>query len=47
MKTVYLLRTRTSDQGTEGMLITDGFMCKTLDIMYTIRRIQCSHSSIS
>jgi hypothetical protein len=32
MKTVYLLRTRTSDQGTEGMLITDGFMCKTLEL---------------
>jgi hypothetical protein len=32
MKTVYLLRTRTSDQGTEGTLITDGFICKTLEL---------------
>jgi len=33
MKTVYLLRLRTSDMGTEGMLITqDGFECKTLEL---------------
>lgn len=32
MKTVYLIRTRTSDQGTEGIL-TDGiFTCKTLEL---------------
>jgi len=38
MKTVYLLRTRTSDQGTEGMLITDGFMCKTLELPWRENR---------
>jgi hypothetical protein len=33
MKEVYLLRLRTSDQGTEGMLITtDGFQCMTLEL---------------
>ena len=43
MKTVYLLRTRTSDQGTEGMLITDGFMCKTLELPWreNQRSISC------
>ena len=38
MKTVYLLRTRTSDQGTEGTLITDGFMCKTLELPWRENR---------
>lgn len=32
MKTVYLLRTKTSDQGTEGVLITHDFTCKTLEL---------------
>lgn len=43
MKNVYLLRTRTSDQGTEGMLITDGFMCKTLELPWreNQRSISC------
>jgi len=38
MKTVYLLRTRTSNQGTEGMLITDGFVCKTLELPWRENR---------
>ena len=43
MKTVYLLRTRQSDQGTEGILITDGFMCKTLELPWrqNKRSISC------
>ena len=43
MKTVYLLRTKTSDQGTEGVLITDGFMCKTLELPWreNKRSISC------
>lgn len=32
MKRVYLFRTLTSDQGTEGVLATDGFFCKTLEL---------------
>lgn len=33
MKTVYLLRLRSSDHGTEGRLITeDGFECSTLEL---------------
>lgn len=33
MKDVYIMRFRTSDQGTEGILITsDGFECKTLEL---------------
>jgi len=33
MKKVYLIRFRTSDQGTEGMLVSeDGFECKTLEL---------------
>lgn len=33
MKTVWLFRTVTSDQGTEGFLSTfDGFSCKTLEL---------------
>lgn len=32
MKDVYLFRTITSDQGTEGILATDGFFCKTLEL---------------
>lgn len=33
MKEVYILRLRTSDQGTEGMLITtDGYQCMTLEL---------------
>lgn len=38
MKTVYLLRTRTSDQGTEGTLLTDGFICKTLELPWRENR---------
>jgi len=43
MKTVYLLRTQTSDQGTKGVLITDGFMCKTLELPWrdNQRSISC------
>lgn len=44
MKTVYLIRTRTSDQGTEGILIsTEGFMCKTLELPWrqNQRSISC------
>lgn len=32
MKNVYLLRTSTSDMGTEGVLITNGFMCKMIEL---------------
>jgi hypothetical protein len=32
MKDVYLFRTTTSDHGTEGMLVTEGFFCKTLEL---------------
>lgn len=32
MKDVFLFRTTTSDQGTEGILATDGFFCKTLEL---------------
>jgi hypothetical protein len=32
MRNVYLFRTLTSDQGTEGILATDGFFCKTLEL---------------
>lgn len=32
MRDVYLLRWKTSDQGTEGSLITEGFDCKTLEL---------------
>lgn len=32
MKEVYLFRTSTSDQGTQGILATDGFFCKTLEL---------------
>lgn len=43
MNQVYLLRTKTSDQGTEGVLITDGFMCKTLELPWreNKRSISC------
>lgn len=43
MKTVYLLRTQTSDQGTKGVLITDSFMCKTLELPWrnNQRSISC------
>jgi hypothetical protein len=44
MKLVYLLRFKTSDQGTEGMLITlDGFTCKTLELPWrdNQRSISC------
>ena len=44
MKEVYLLRLRTSDQGTEGMLITsDGFTCMTLELPWreNQRSISC------
>jgi hypothetical protein len=42
-KTVYLLRTSTSDQGTEGMIITDDFICKTLELPWrkNKRSISC------
>ena len=32
MKNVYLIRTKMSDMGTEGMLVTDGFDCKTFEL---------------
>lgn len=32
MRTVYLWRTKRSDEGTEGLLVTDGFNCKTLEL---------------
>lgn len=43
MKTVYLLRTSTSDQGTEGMIVTDNFVCKTLELPWreNKRSISC------
>lgn len=43
MKTVYLLRTSTSDQGTEGVFITSNFVCKTLELPWreNKRSISC------
>lgn len=38
MKNVYLFRTSTSDEGTEGMLATDGFFCKTLELPWRENR---------
>ena len=32
MKNVYLIRLRMSDMGTEGMLVTDGFDCVTMEL---------------
>jgi hypothetical protein len=32
LKEVYLFRTTTSNQGTEGILATDGFFCRTLEL---------------
>lgn len=34
MKNVFLIRTLTSDQGTEGILATEGFFCKTLELPF-------------
>jgi hypothetical protein len=43
MKNVYLFRTLTSDQGTEGILATDGFFCRTLELPWknNKRNISC------
>lgn len=43
LKEVYLFRTTTSDQGTEGVLATDGFFCKTLELPWrdNTRSISC------
>jgi hypothetical protein len=43
MKDVYLFRTVSSDQGTEGVLATDGFFCKTLELPWkqNKRSISC------
>lgn len=43
MKQVYLFRTTTSDQGTEGILATEDFFCKTLELpwRYNRRSISC------
>ena len=43
MKEVYLFRTVTSDQGTEGVLATDGFFSKTLELPWreNKRSISC------
>ena len=40
---IYLFRTTTSDQGTEGILATDGFFCKTLELPWrkNQRSISC------
>jgi hypothetical protein len=48
MKNVYLFRTSTSDEGTEGMLATDGFFCKTLELPWreNQRSISCIPSGI-
>lgn len=49
MKNVYLLRLRTSDMGTEGMLITDdGFNCKTLELPWrdNQQNISCIPSGV-
>jgi hypothetical protein len=32
MRNVYLFRISTSDQGTEGILSTDGFFCRTIEL---------------
>ena len=43
MKKVYLIRTQTSDQGTEGVLVTYDFTCKTLELPWrdNQRSISC------
>lgn len=43
MKQVWLFRTSTSNQGTEGILATDGFFCKTLELPWrdNKRSISC------
>jgi len=43
MKEVYLFRRRTSDHGTEGILTTDGFFSKTLELPWrnNQRSISC------
>lgn len=43
MKEVYLFRTVTHDQGTEGILATNGFFCKTLELPWrnNQRSISC------
>ncbi len=48
MKQVYLFRTRISDQGTEGILATDGFFSKTLELPWrnNKRSISCIPSGM-
>jgi len=43
LKKVYLFRTTTSNQGTKGILATDGFDCKTLELPWrnNKRNISC------
>ena len=43
MKNVFLVRTRMSDQGTEGVLVTEGFQCFTLELPWkeNKRNISC------
>jgi len=43
MKNVFLIRTSTSDQGTKGTLVTDGFQCFTLELPWhnNTRNISC------
>lgn len=45
---VYLFRYQQSDQGTEGILATDGFFCKTLELPWreNKRSISCIPSGI-
>lgn len=38
MENVYLIRTSTSEQGTEGMLVTGGFQCFTLELPWKENR---------
>lgn len=43
MKKIFLWRTKSSDQGTEGLLLTDNFMCCTLELPWrnNQRNISC------
>lgn len=43
MKEVFLFRYLTSDQGTEGVLTTEGFFCKTLELPWrnNKRNVSC------
>lgn len=43
MKNIYLIRTVTSNMGTEGILVTEGFQCLTLELpwLQNKRNVSC------